>query len=103
MTDQQAFVGAIEQGTMDDGVIRLGHPLVDAYLELVAARARANTLLAQAFDLKVFFSLVANDPSDVTTADVLAFINAQRQPRRGARVVRIEDREVGLAARTIKR
>jgi len=89
--------------TMDGGVIRLGQPLVDAYLELVAARARANTLLAQAFDLKVFFALVAKDPSDVTTADVLAFITAQRQPRRGAKVVRIEDGEAGLAARTIKR
>lgn len=89
--------------TMDGGMIRLGHPLVDAYLELVATRARANTLLAQAFDLKVFFSLISKEPSDVTTADVLAFINAQRQPRRGAKVVRIEDREVGLAARTIKR
>ncbi len=89
--------------TMDSGVIQLGHPHVDAYLEFVAARARANTLLAHAFDIKVFFSLVAKDPSDVTTADVLAFINAQRQPRRGAKVVRIEDGEVGLAARTIKR
>ena len=89
--------------TMNAGVIRLGHPLVDAYLELIAARARANTLLAQAFDLKVFFSLVSKDPSDVTTADVLAFITAQRQPRRGAKVVRIEDGEAGLAARTIKR
>jgi integrase/recombinase XerD len=90
-------------GTMDDGVLRLGHPLVDAYLELVAARARPNTLLAQAFDLKVFFSFVEKDPSDVTTTDVLAFIKAQRQPRRSAKVVRIEDGEVGLAARTIKR
>jgi integrase/recombinase XerD len=90
-------------GTMDDGLIRLGHPLVDAYLELVAARARPNTLLAQAFDLKVFFSLVEKDPSDVTTMDVLAFINAQRQPRRSAKVVRFEDGEAGLAARTIKR
>lgn len=89
--------------TMDGAVIQLGHPLVDAYLELVAARARTNTLLAQAFDLKVFFSFVAKDPSDVTTADVLAFIRAQRQPRRGATVVRIEDGEAGLAARTIKR
>lgn len=88
---------------MDGGVIQLGQPLIDAYLELVAARARANTLLAQAFDLKVFFSHVAKDPGDVTTVDVLAFINAQRQPRRGARVVRLEDREAGLAARTIKR
>jgi integrase/recombinase XerD len=85
------------------GVIQLGHPLVDAYLELVAVRARANTLLAQAFDLKVFFSFVPKDPTGVSTADVLAFITAQRQPRRGARVVRLEDRETGLAARTIKR
>jgi site-specific recombinase XerD len=89
--------------TTDGGVIRLGHPLVDAYLEWVAARARPNTLLAQAFDLKVFFSFVAKDPSDVTATDVLAFINAQRQPRRDVKVVRIEDGEVGLAARTIKR
>jgi site-specific recombinase XerD len=89
--------------TTSGGVIRLGHPLVDAYLELVAARARANTLLAQAFDLKVFFSFVGKDPSEVATADVLAFINAQRQPRHGAKVVRIDDSEAGLAARTIKR
>src|SRR3979411_379277 len=90
--------------TMDSGgVIRLGHPLIDAYLELVAARATANTLRAQAFDLKVFFSVVSKDPSEVTTADVLAFINAQRQPRRSTKVVRIEDGEPGLAARTIKR
>lgn len=88
---------------MDGAVIQLGHPLVDAYLELVAARARPNTLMAQAFDLKVFFSFVATDPTDVTTADVLAFINAQRLPRHGAKVVRIEDGEAGLAARTIKR
>src|SRR5205085_9346488 len=40
---------------------------------------------------------------DVEPADVLAFINAQRQPRQGATVVRIEDGEAGLAARTIKR
>jgi integrase/recombinase XerD len=56
---------------------------------LVAARARANTLLAQAFDLKVFFAFVSKDPSEVTTADVLAFINAQRQPRRSTKVVRL--------------
>jgi integrase/recombinase XerD len=35
-------------------VPRLGEPLVDEYLQFVAARARANTLLAQMFDLKVF-------------------------------------------------
>jgi hypothetical protein len=62
--------------------VRLGHPLLDDYLELVAARARRNTLLAAAWDLKVFFGVVAKDPAEVTTADVLAFIKAQRAPRR---------------------
>jgi integrase/recombinase XerD len=84
-------------------VIRVGHPLLDAYVELVAARARWNTVLATAFDLKVFFCVVDKDPVDVEPADVLVFINAQRRPRHGAKVVRIEDGEAGLSARTIKR
>lgn len=85
------------------GLIRLGHPAVDAYLELVAARARPNTLLAQAYDLKVFFTVVDVDPAEVVSSDVLAFITAQRQPRVAGNVVRIEDGEQGLSARTIKR
>lgn len=84
-------------------VIRVGHPLLDAYIELVTARARWNTVLATAFDLKVFFSIVDKDPVDVEPADVLAFIKTQREPQRGAKVVRIEDGEAGLSARTIKR
>lgn len=90
-------------GDADGGLITLGHPLLDAYLELVSARARWNTVLATAFDLKVFFSVVDKDPVEVTTADVLAFIKEQRCPQRGAKVVRIEDGEAGLSARTIKR
>jgi integrase/recombinase XerD len=81
----------------------VGHPLLDAFLELVAARSRPNTVLATGFDLKVFFSVVDKDPVDVDTADVLAFVAAQREPRHGATVVRIEDGERGLSARTIKR
>jgi len=84
-------------------LIRLGHPLLDAYLDLVSARARQNTLLATAFDLKVFFSFIDKDPGDVVTADILAFIKAQREPRLGDRVVRIEGGQSGLSARTIKR
>jgi len=57
-------------------LIRLGHPLLDVYLDLVSARARTNTLLATAFDLKVFFSVIDKDPGEVVTADVLAFIKA---------------------------
>ncbi len=91
------------QGAAGGEVIRLGHPLLDAYVELVTARARWNTVLATAFDLKVFFSVVDKDPVNVEPADVLAFIKEQRRPRRDAKVVRIEDGEAGLSARTIKR
>ena len=83
--------------------VTLGHPLLDDYLEFVAARARPNTLIAVAYDLKVFFTEVVKQPADVTTADVLRFIKSQRAPRRGAGVVRLEDGEAGLSARTIKR
>jgi integrase/recombinase XerD len=89
-------------GHVDD-VPRLGDPLVDDYLAFVAARARRNTLLAQAFDLKVFFTVVGKEPTAVGTPDVLAFIQEQRCPRRGANVVRLADGESGLSARTIKR
>jgi len=82
---------------------RLGNRLLDDYLDLVAARARPNTVLATAFDLKVFFEAVGKEPARVGGADVLAFIKQQRRPRRGAAVVRIEDGEAGLSARTIKR
>jgi integrase/recombinase XerD len=51
----------------------------------------------------MFFTVIDKDPADVVTADVLAFIKAQREPRLGDRVVRIEDGEGGLSARTIKR
>lgn len=73
---------------------------MDRYLEFVAARARPNTLLATGYDLKVFFSVVAKDPTEVTTADLLEFITAQRSDRR---VVRISDGESGLSPRTIQR
>ena len=81
-------------------VLRLGHRQLDRYLEFVAARARPNTVLATGYDLKVFFGVVAKDPVEVTTADVLDFITAQRGDRR---VVRLADGESGLSARTIQR
>jgi integrase/recombinase XerD len=83
--------------------ITLGHPLVDGYVEFVGARGAVNTWLVVAYDLKVFFEVIAREPAEVTAADVFAFLAAQRAPRRGERVVRIEDGEPGLAARTIAR
>jgi integrase len=83
--------------------LTLGHPLLDDYLEFVGARARLNTWLATAYDLKVFFTVVGKEPAQVSAPDVFAFLKAQRAPRLGERVVRLEDGETGLAARTIAR
>jgi integrase/recombinase XerD len=79
---------------------RLGHPLIDRYLEFVAGRARANTLRAVTFDLKTFFNVIEKDPVEVVAADVFEFLAHQRGDRQ---VIRISDRESGLAARTIAR
>jgi site-specific recombinase XerD len=87
----------------DIEAVSLGDPLVDEYLAFVGARARNNTWLAIASDLKIFFASVGKAPTEVTTADVFTFLTAQRAPRRGKQVVRLEDGEGGLSARTIAR
>ena len=84
------------------GLVGLGHPLLDDYLVFVAARARPNTWRATAYDLKVFFSVVGKEPVEVRRADVFAFLVEQRPPRRPG-VVRLENGESGLSARTIAR
>jgi len=82
---------------------RLGHPVIDRYLEFVEARARRNTLLATTSDLRVFFATVDKEPADVVVDDVLVFITAQRRPLSVPKLVRIRDGESGLSAATIKR
>ena len=81
--------------------VRIGHRAVDDYLEFVAARARRETLLATAFDLKVFFSWVNKAPAAVRTRDVVAFVAHQR--RGSAKVASIGDGGSGLSARTVAR
>jgi site-specific recombinase XerD len=83
-----------------DARFGLGDPLVDGYLEFVAGRSRPNTLVAVAFDLKTFFSVVAKVPVEVVPADVFEFLAQQRGDRS---VIRLSDRESGLSARTIAR
>ena len=58
----------------------LGHPLVDGYLEFVGARGAQNTWLAVAYDLKVFFEVVAKAPADVCSG-----LTCSRSWRRSAR------------------
>ena len=85
-------------------VPRLGEPLLDGYLEFVAARCRPNTVLAVAFDLKVFFGVVGKAPAEVTAADVLGFITAQRSGATGATPIAvIDDAQGGLSVRTVRR
>jgi integrase/recombinase XerD len=56
-------------------------PLADVYLEFLAGRCRPNTVLAAAYDLKVFFAVVGKPSDQVLPADVLAFITAQARRR----------------------
>ena len=72
-------------------------------MEFVAARCRANTVIATVSDLRAFFAVIDKEPAEVTSVDVFAFIAAQRQSRGDGRVVRLSDGEKGLAARTISR
>src|SRR5260370_31558316 len=84
-------------------VIRLGHPLLDDYLEFVAARARTNTWLAVASDLKIFFTVVAKPPAEGTAADVFGFLPPQPPPRLGAGGGRLGDGGPALRARPTPR
>ena len=55
-------------------VVRLGHELLDDYLTFLAGRARPNSVLAAAFDLKVFFCFAQKEPLQITSRDVRDFI-----------------------------
>jgi integrase/recombinase XerD len=85
-----------------DLVVRLGVGLLDDYLEFLAGRSRPNTVLAAAYDLKAFFTAVGKPPPQVTAADVLGFVTAQRT---GATVARLQvvDGSDGVSARTVRR
>ena len=83
---------------------RVGHELVDEFLEFASVRCRPSTVRAYAHDLKVFFGLVGKEPAEVTPKDVLSFIADQQRSRAGAaNVVRISDGMSGLSTATIKR
>ncbi len=84
-------------------VVRIGHEFADDYLIFLGGRARLNTVVATAFDLKVFLSWAQKEPSEVTARDIVNFVAAQRAPRVSSKVVRISDGGSGLSTRTIAR
>lgn len=75
------------RGASGEPVVRLGMPLVDDYLEFLDGRCRPNTVLAAAYDLRVFFGVVGKPADEIRSADVLGFITSQRTGRSGAQVV----------------
>lgn len=94
------------RGPSGEQVIRLGMPLVDDYLEFLAGRCRPNTVLAAAYDLKVFFTVVAKDVAEVEPGDVMGFITAQRTGRTGEQVLQRlapADEASGVAISTVAR
>jgi integrase/recombinase XerD len=85
-----------------DVVARLGVPLLDEYLEFLGGRCRPNTVLAVAYDLKVFFTVVGKTPRRVRPGDVLAFMTAQRIGGEG-RLQVADAGAAGVSARTLRR
>jgi integrase len=75
--------------------------LLDEYLEFLAGRCRPNTVLAVAYDLKVFFTTVGKPPRRVRPADVLAFMTAQRTGGEGG--LQVAEPGAGVSARTLRR
>jgi site-specific recombinase XerD len=99
------LVLSVQRSTAPSGelLVGLGHPLLDDYLTFLAGRARPNSVLAAAFDLKVFFCWAQKEPSQITSRDVIDFVSSQRAPRTTAKIVRISDGGSGLSARTVAR
>jgi len=83
-------------------VVRFGVVLLDAYLEFLAVRSRPNTVVAVAYDLKVFFAVVGKAPGRVVAGDVLAFVTAQYAGG-PARRLQVAGEAGGVSARTVRR
>ncbi len=70
------------RGPSGEPVVRLGVPLADDYLEFLAGRCRPNTVLAAAYDLRVFFSVVDKSPEDVVAGRRAGFHHHPTHRRR---------------------
>ena len=91
------------RGPAGQVVVRVGEPLIDEYLEFLQGRCRPNTVLAAAYDLRVFFAVVDKPAGQVRAADVLGFITAQRTGRESLGLQAVEDSPAGVATSTVAR
>ena len=63
------------RGAAGEVVARLGVPLLDEYLEFLAGRCRPNTVLAVAYDLKVFTSFQLANQNDLFPSQTNPFLS----------------------------
>ena len=94
------------RGPSGEVVVRVGLRLVDEYLEFLEGRCRPNTVLAAGYDLRVFFAVVGKTAEEVSAADVLGFITAQRSGRSNTRPlhpVSADDGAAGVSTSTVAR
>lgn len=93
------------RGPSGQVVVRLGVPLIDDYLEFLEGRCRPNTVLAAAYDLRVFFAVVAKPAQEVRAVDVLGFMTAQRTGRPSTVALQPvdDDSAVGVSTSTLAR
>lgn len=81
--------------------LSLGIDWVDNYLDFLRCRCRPNTWLNYAHDLKVFFNTVDKPVTEISTADVLHFMQCQTQPQHVNPTA--ADPPHGVCSRTLKR
>ncbi len=84
--------------------LSLGMPEVDAYLKFLEYRCRPNTWLSYGYDLQIFLNTITRPVREVTSMDILTFIESQRAaPRLRTKTKRPARSDSGLASRTIRR
>jgi site-specific recombinase XerD len=84
--------------------LSLGVAEVDSYLKFLQYRCRPNTWLSYGYDLQIFLNFIRKPLLEVTSADILAFIDSQQSaPNRQGRTNGLSSKGPGLSSRTINR
>jgi integrase/recombinase XerD len=84
--------------------LSLGVAEVDAYLKFLQYRCRPNTWVSYGYDLQIFLNFIRKPLLDVTSVDILAFIDSQQSaPNRQGRKNGLSSKSPGLSNRTINR
>ncbi|MFC1943820.1 tyrosine-type recombinase/integrase [Chloroflexota bacterium] len=84
--------------------LSLGVAEVDEYLKFLQYRCRPNTWISYGYDLQIFLTFIRKPLLEVTSADILAFVDSQQSaPNRQGRTKGLSSKGPGLSNRTINR